>query len=63
MVWNNDFWLWLNDDDGALSLGGHFLAIVEVYFGMLKAFLGYVWFFTLLLSLVIQVKVVLAKAR
>jgi hypothetical protein len=37
--WNNDFWLWCDDDDGALSLGGHSLAFVEVYFGMLMIFL------------------------
>jgi hypothetical protein len=28
------FWLWFDDDDGALSLEGHSLAFVEVYFGM-----------------------------
>ena len=63
MVWNNDFWLWLNDDDGVLSLGGHFLAIVEVYFGMLRIFLEWYGLFTLLLSFLIQVEVVLSKAR
>jgi hypothetical protein len=63
VLWNNAFSLWLNDDDGALSLGGHFLAIVEVYFGMLRLFLEWYGFFTLLLSFVIQDKVVLNKAR
>jgi hypothetical protein len=33
----------VDDDDGVLSLGGHSFAIVEVYFGMLKTFLGLVW--------------------
>jgi hypothetical protein len=51
------------DDDDVLAFGGRYFAIVEAYFGMLKVYLGLVWFFTLLLSLVIQVKVVLAKAR
>jgi hypothetical protein len=53
----------VDDDDGVLSLGGHSLAFVEVYFDMLRLFLEMVWFITLLLSLVIQVEVVLAKAR
>ena len=61
VLWNNAFWLWLNDDDGALYLGGHFLAIVEVYFRILRIFLEMEWFFTLLLSLVIQDKVVLVR--
>jgi hypothetical protein len=51
------------DYDDALAFGGHSFVIVEVYFSMLKDSLGLVWFFTLLLSLVIQVKVVLDKAR
>ena len=44
MLWNNDFWLWFDDDDGVLSLGGHSFAIVEVYLGMLKDFSSMVWF-------------------
>jgi hypothetical protein len=63
VLWNNAFWLWFDDDDGALSLGGHSLAFVEVYFGMLRLFLEWYGLFTLLLSFVIQDKVVLAKAR
>jgi hypothetical protein len=54
VLWNNAFMVMVDDDDGA---------IVEVYFGMLRLFLEMVWFFTLLLSLVIQDKVVLAKVR
>jgi hypothetical protein len=63
VLWNNAFWLWCDDDDGALSLGGHSLAFVEVYFGMLMFFLEWYGLFTLLLSFIIQDKVVLAKAR
>jgi hypothetical protein len=63
MLWNNDFRLWLKDDDSALSLGGHFLAIVKVYFGMIRIFLEMVWLFNFLLSLVIQYEVDLVKAR
>jgi hypothetical protein len=62
VLWNG-FFDYGDHDNDALSLGGHFLLIVVVYIGTLKAFLGLVWFFTLLLSLVTQVKVVLAKAR
>ena len=57
VLWNG-FFGYGDDDDDALSLGCHFYLIVVVYIGILKAFLGLVWFFTLLLSLVIQVKVV-----
>jgi hypothetical protein len=63
VLWNNAFWLWCDDDDGVLSLGGHSLAFVEVYFGMLMLFLEWYGLFTLLLSFIIQDKVVLAKAR
>ena len=63
MLWNNAFLLWCDDDDGALSLGGHSLAFVEVYFGMLMFFLEWYGLFTLLSSFIIQDKVVLAKAR
>jgi hypothetical protein len=64
VLWNNTFWLWCDDDDdGALSLGVHSLAFVEVYFGMLMSFLEWYGLFTLLLSFIIQDKVVLAKAR
>ena len=63
MLWNNAFWLWFDDDDGALSLEGHSLAFVEVYFGMLMFFLERYGLLTLLLSFIIQDKVVLVKAR
>jgi hypothetical protein len=63
MIWNNVFWLWCDDDDGALSVGGHSLAFVEVYFGMLMFFLEWHDIFTLLLSFIIQYKVFLAKDR
>jgi hypothetical protein len=63
VLWNNAFWLWLNDGGGALFLGGHSLAFMEVYFGILKLFLEWYGFFTLLLSFVIQVEVILAKSR
>jgi hypothetical protein len=33
VLWNNDFWLWFDDDDGALSLEGHSLSFVEIHFG------------------------------
>jgi hypothetical protein len=38
VLWNNVFLVMVVDDDGALSLGGHSFTIVEVSFGMLKAF-------------------------
>jgi hypothetical protein len=63
VLWNNDFWLYFDDDDGALSLGGHSIFFVEVYFGMLMLFLEWYGIFTLLLSFIIQDNVVLAKDR
>jgi hypothetical protein len=38
----------VDDDGGVLSLGGHSLAFVEVYFGMLRIFLEWYDPFTLL---------------
>jgi hypothetical protein len=40
------------DDDDALSLGGHFYLIVEVYFGMLKGFswIGMVFYFVIIID-------------
>ena len=63
MLWKNDFWLWFDDDDGALSLGVHSLAFMEVYFGMLMLFIEWYGLYTLLLSFVIQDNVILAKDR
>jgi hypothetical protein len=63
VLWNNAFMVMVDDDDGVLSLEGHSLAFVEVYFGMLRIFLEWYGLSTLLLSFIIQDKVVLAKAR
>jgi hypothetical protein len=63
VIWNNAFWLWCDDDDGALSLRGHSLSFVGVYFGMLMLFIEWYGLFNFLLLLIIQDKVVLAKAR
>jgi hypothetical protein len=38
VLWNNAFMVMVDDDDGALSLGGQFFDVVEVYFGMLRDF-------------------------
>jgi hypothetical protein len=38
VLWNNAFVVMVNDDDGALSLGGQMFYVVEVYFGMLRDF-------------------------
>jgi hypothetical protein len=54
VLWNNAFWLCFDDGDGALSLGGHSLDFVEVYFGMLMIFIEWYGLFTFLLSFLIQ---------
>jgi hypothetical protein len=44
VIWNNYFMVMVDDDDGALSLGGHSLDFVEVYFDILRIFSRMVWY-------------------
>ena len=44
VLWNNYFMVMVDDDDGALSLGGHSLDFVEVYFDILRIFSRMVWY-------------------